>query len=97
MESADKLGLVKRAFLLLTENLRPEDTVSIVTYASSDTVVLDGVSGEEKAAIMTAIENLTAGGSTDGSKGIETAYRLAEEHFQKAVSYTHLDVYKRQG
>lgn len=83
MESADKLGLVKRAFLLLTENLRPEDTVSIVTYASSDTVVLDGVSGEEKAAIMTAIENLTAGGSTDGSKGIETAYRLAEEHFQK--------------
>ena len=41
MESADKLGLVKRAFLLLTENLRPEDTVSIVTYASSDTVVLD--------------------------------------------------------
>ncbi len=83
MESADKLGLVKRAFLLLTENLRPQDTVSIVTYASSDTVVLDGVSGEDKAVIMTAIENLTAGGSTDGSKGIETAYRLAEEQFKE--------------
>ena len=81
MEAPDKLGLVKRAFLLLAENLKPEDTVSLVTYASSDQVVADGISGREKAAIMTAIENLQAGGSTAGSKGIETAYELAEKHF----------------
>lgn len=81
MDEPDKLGLVKRAFLLLTENLKPEDTVSLVTYASGDTVVADGISGGEKAAVMTAIENLQAGGSTAGSKGIETAYELAEKHF----------------
>ena len=81
MDSSDKLGLVKRAFLLLAENLKPEDTVSLVTYASSDQVVADGVSGKEKAAIMTAIENLSAGGSTAGADGIETAYELAEKHF----------------
>lgn len=81
MESPDKLDLLKRAFLMLTENLKPEDTVSIVTYASNDQVVLDGASGEDKLDIMTAIENLTAGGSTAGSRGIETAYKLAEEHF----------------
>ena len=81
MNQANKLPLVKQAFLLLTENLRSEDTISIVTYASSDRVVLDGATGDEGAAIQSAIENLTAGGSTAGSKGITTAYQLAREHF----------------
>lgn len=83
MDAPDKLDLVKRAFLMLTENLGPEDTISIVTYASDDRVVLDGVSGENKTKIMSAIENLWAGGSTAGSKGIETAYELAGKHFIK--------------
>ncbi len=81
MDEADKLPLVKRAFLLLTENLRAEDRISIVTYASSDSVVLSGASGADKKTIMDAIENLTAGGSTAGSKGITTAYALARENF----------------
>lgn len=81
MDSPDKLDLMKRAFLMLTENLKPDDSISIVTYASDDRIVLDGVAGENRAEIMTAIENLWAGGSTAGSKGINTAYELAEKHF----------------
>lgn len=81
MEEYDKLPLVKQAFLLLTENLRPDDVISIVTYASDDRVVLAGASGDEAERIQTAIEDLTAGGSTAGSKGIQTAYALAEAHF----------------
>lgn len=81
MDRSDKLPLVKQAFLLLTENLRQEDTISIVTYASRDEVVLSGAGGNEPAAIQSAIENLEAGGSTAGARGIQTAYELAEEHF----------------
>ena len=81
MNHSNKLPLVKQAFLLLTENLRSTDTISIVTYASRDEVVLSGVSGDDPAAIQTAIETLTAGGSTAGAQGIQTAYALAEEHF----------------
>lgn len=81
MNQANKLPLVKQAFLLLTEHLKAEDTISIVTYASRDEVVLSGVSGDEPAAIQTTIENLTAGGSTAGARGIQTAYALAEEYF----------------
>lgn len=81
MDQWNKLPLVKQAFLLLTEHLRPEDTISIVTYASSDRVVLDGATGDESATIQAAIENLTAGGSTAGSRGILTAYELARKHF----------------
>lgn len=81
MSESNKLPLVKRAFLLLLENLSPEDKISIVTYAASDAVVIDGADISDKAQIMSAIENLTAGGATHGSKGIETAYELAEKHF----------------
>ena len=81
MDEPDKLPLVQRAFKLLTENLRPEDTISVVTYASSDKVVLDGATGEEPEKIRTAIEDLMAGGGTNGSAGILTAYNLAEKHF----------------
>jgi Ca-activated chloride channel family protein len=81
MYSSDKLPLVQQSFMMLTENLNPEDRVSIVTYASGDSVVLDGAFGYEKHKIMAAIEDLTAGGSTAGSKGIYRAYQLAEQHF----------------
>lgn len=81
MDQPNKLPLVKQAFLLLTEHLRPADTISIVTYASRDEVVLRGATGDEAGTIQSAIENLHAGGSTAGAQGIQTAYALAEEHF----------------
>ncbi len=81
MDNPDKLPLVKEAFLLLTEQLGSDDRVSIVTYASSDKVVLKGASGDEKQTIIDAINLLEAGGATAGSDGIRTAYRIAEEYF----------------
>lgn len=81
MYSDDKLPLVQQAFMMLAEALGPEDRVSIVTYAGSDRVALEGAYGYEKAKIMAVIEDLEAGGSTAGSKGIYTAYNLAEKYF----------------
>lgn len=81
MDGPDRLGLIKRAFALLTQNLREGDVISIVTYAGSDKVELEGVDGAERSTIMNAIENLSAWGSTNGSAGINTAYALAEKYF----------------
>ena len=81
MDDPAKLPLVKRAFLLLLEQLAPTDTVSIVTYASMDAVLLDGVRASDRTAIADAIEGLSAGGMTAGAAGITTAYALAEKHF----------------
>ena len=83
MYSDDKLPLVQQAFMMLTEALNPDDRISIVTYAGSQTVALDGAYGYEKAKIMAVIEDLSAGGSTAGADGIRTAYKLAEKHFIK--------------
>ena len=81
MMDENKLPLVQRAFLLLTENLTEKDRISIVTYAGSDMVVLSGAKGDQKEKIQTAITELEAGGGTYGSKGIETAYQIAMENY----------------
>ena len=80
MFGSDRLDLVKRAFLMLLDELHPTDTVSIVTYASRDEVVLSGVPAADKVRIMEAISGLEAGGSTNSAAGIQTAYELAEKY-----------------
>ena len=81
MYSADKLPLVQQAFSMLVENLNDNDRISIVTYAGSDKVVLEGAYGYERDIIIDAINSLSAGGSTAGSKGINRAYELAAQYF----------------
>ncbi|MCL2695160.1 MAG: VWA domain-containing protein [Clostridiales bacterium] len=81
MSPHDRLPLLKDAFALLVDSLDASDRVSIVTYASGTTIVLDGAKGSEKNKILGAIYGLDAGGSTAGEAGIQTAYRLAERNF----------------
>lgn len=83
MDSYDKLPLLKTAFGLLVETLTENDRVSIVTYAGSSQIVLDSASGADKTAILDAIYNLTASGSTAGADGIQTAYSLAAKNFKE--------------
>ena len=81
MYDDNKLPLVQQSFSLLTDNLTAADRVSIVTYAGSDEVVLEGADGNDKKKILRAIDSLEAGGSTAGAAGINTAYEIAEKYF----------------
>jgi len=81
MNSYDKLPLLQESFALLTETLTEDDRVSIVTYAGSSAILLDGASGADTDRILKAIYRLSAGGSTAGADGIKTAYALAEKNF----------------
>ena len=82
MNSADKLPLLKQGFRLLVEQLRPQDTVSIVVYAGAAGTVLEPTSGADKTTILDALDRLNAGGSTAGAAGIKLAYQLAEQNFK---------------
>ncbi|ETN95094.1 vWA domain-containing protein [Zhouia amylolytica] len=83
MHSRNKLPLLKSAFKLLVNQLRPQDRVSIVVYAGAAGMVLEPTSGKNKNKIMEALNKLEAGGSTAGGAGLELAYKIAEEHFIK--------------
>jgi Ca-activated chloride channel homolog len=81
MQDPNKLPLLKQAFHLLIDQLRPQDRVAIVTYAGSAGLVLPSTPGSEKERIREAIDRLDAGGSTAGGEGIVLAYKVAQESF----------------
>jgi Ca-activated chloride channel family protein len=80
MNDPRKLPLLKQALQMLVENLRPQDKVSIVTYAGHSGLVLPATTGSDKDAIRSAIQRLEPGGSTDGASGIQLAYNVAAQH-----------------
>ncbi len=83
MIDVNKLPLLKSSFKLLVQQLREQDHVAIVVYAGAAGVVLPSTSGTEKKKIIEALDHLEAGGSTAGGTGIQLAYQLAKENFNK--------------
>lgn len=83
MSGANRIGLVKTSLKLLTNNLRPQDKVAIVTYASGTQVLLPSTSGANRTKIKEAIDGLESGGATAGASGIKLAYEEARKSFIK--------------
>jgi len=81
MSNANKLPLLKQAFRMLVNELRPEDRVAMVVYAGAAGLVLESTPGTEKAKILAALDKLQSGGSTAGGAGLELAYKVAQENF----------------
>jgi Ca-activated chloride channel homolog len=86
MDMPNRLPLLKASFQMFVKNLRPIDTVSIVTYGGSVGIWLQPTGGAEKDKIIKSIEELSAMGDTPGEAAIMTAYKLAERTFIKGGS-----------
>jgi Ca-activated chloride channel family protein len=85
MSPQDRLPLVKNALRMLVDELRPDDSVAVVTYASGSGVALEPTKISDKAKILASIDALGAGGSTAGAQGIQDAYQLAEANFDASA------------
>jgi len=83
MTPAERLPLVKQAMRLLVEKLTEKDRVAIVIYAGGSGLALPSTNGDRKETILAALEDLKAGGSTNGAEGIELAYKVAADNFIK--------------
>jgi Ca-activated chloride channel family protein len=83
MDMPNRLPLLKAAFQLFVKNLRPVDTVSIVTYGGYVQIWLQPTSGQEQKKILESIELLEASGDTPGESAIRVAYQLAKKTFIK--------------
>ena len=81
MSNANKLPLLKSSLKMLVNEMRTKDKVSIVVYAGAAGLVLPPTNGDNKQAIIEALEKLQSGGSTAGGAGINLAYRIAKEQF----------------
>jgi len=81
MDQPNKLPLVKQGLRMLTSQLTENDRVAIVVYAGAAGLVLPSAHGDSKQNILAALDQLHAGGSTNGGKGIELAYQVARDNF----------------
>jgi Ca-activated chloride channel family protein len=81
MQTPDKLPLVRHGMRMLANGLNEKDRVAIVVYAGASGVVLETTPGDRHEKTDRAIEQLQAGGSTNGGAGIRLAYQLARDAF----------------
>lgn len=81
MNEARKLPLLKDALRILVNQLSSKDKVAIVVYAGKSGLVLPSTSADKKNEIFNALNNLNAGGSTNGGQGIQLAYQVAQDNF----------------
>lgn len=83
MHDEHKLELVKQALSMLVDELGEKDTVSIVTYASGEDILIEGANPvKDKAKLLGAIDALDANGSTNGQRGLAQAYEVAQRYLR---------------
>lgn len=81
MQSQLKLPMVKESVRTMVEHLRPDDRIAIVTYAGDDRIALPSTAVSDASTILSAVDQLTSAGSTNGEAGIVKAYDIAEQNF----------------
>ena len=83
MYDQDKLPLAVETLEYLLNSMDENDTISIVTYAGSSEVALEGTrcTEEGKEEIIAVLEGLQANGGTYGEGGIRTAYDMAQQNY----------------
>ena len=86
MGDPGKLDLAKDALHNLIDQLRPNDSVAIVTFNSSARVIRPMTSVSRKATLHAAIDELRAEGSTNLAAGFEAGYRVAREGFRPGAT-----------
>ena len=83
MSDQNKLPLLKSSLKMLVDQLSDKDKIAIVAYAGASGLVLPPTPASKKSTIISALDNLSSGGSTAGGQGIKLAYKVAEEAFIK--------------
>ncbi|GAB4025009.1 VWA domain-containing protein [Spirosoma gilvum] len=84
MDSPYKLPLLKTSIKSLLKIIRPEDKISVVVYSGKARIALKPTSGANADEIARTIDQLRSDGDTDGNKGIQLAYKVADKNYVRA-------------
>lgn len=81
MERADRVRIRREAVRVLSEQLKPEDRVSVVAFARTARLWVDGLSGDRSSELGERIGNLMPEGGTDLGEALRLGYEVALRHF----------------
>lgn len=81
MERADRVQIIHEALGVLASQLQPNDTVSVVAFARTARLWIDGLSGKDANQLAGQVGNLTPDGGTNLEDALNLAYETALRHF----------------
>ncbi|HEX4263883.1 MAG TPA: von Willebrand factor type A domain-containing protein [Verrucomicrobiae bacterium] len=81
MERADRVRIIQEALRVLAGQLQAQDTFSVVTFARTARLQVDGIPGNQAAAAATEIAKLTPEGGTNLGEALDLAYETALHHY----------------
>ena len=81
MERADRVSIIREALRVLAKQLQASDTFSIVTFARTAQLRVDGIPGSQAAAAAEEIAKLTPEGGTNLGEALDLAYETALHHY----------------
>jgi len=81
MERADRVSIIHEALKVLAAQLQPQDTLSIVTFARTARLWVDGASGAAAAAAVSRVSDLVPEGGTNLEEAMKLAYATARRHY----------------
>lgn len=86
MQEPGRLDLVQDALHYLVDQLRPTDSVAIITFSSRSKIVREMTRISDSDLLHDAIDELTAGGNTNLGAGLVTGYEHARENFRGSAT-----------
>jgi Mg-chelatase subunit ChlD len=81
MERADRVAIIHEALRVLAAQLQPADTISVVTFARTARLWVDGIPGTQAAQVLETVGGLTPEGGTDLGDALDLAYATARRHY----------------
>ena len=81
MERADRVQIIHEALRILAAQLQPQDKLSIVTFARTAQLRVDGVPGTQAAEATARVSEFTPEGGTNLEDAMNLAYQTALRHY----------------
>jgi Ca-activated chloride channel family protein len=81
MERADRLRIRQECLRVLASQLQPQDKVSVVSFARTARLWVDGLTGAQVKELPERVGNLTPEGGTNLEAAMDLAYQTVQKHF----------------
>jgi len=81
MERADRVQIVREALKVLAQKLQPQDRISVVTFARTARLWVDGMAGGNPKEFLDKVLELNPEGGTNLEDALALGYATAAKHF----------------
>jgi Mg-chelatase subunit ChlD len=82
MERADRVAIIQEALRVLAGQLQPADKISVVGFARTARLWVDGLPGSQAAELPDRVGEFTPEGGTNLEDALKTGYETLTRHFQ---------------